>query len=147
LVCFTLSFQKQCAWNHFLKVGTLVEGMRWIFYVCRNSKQELCCCHGDSSFMTRWSLYYLCCSTQAYENQGNSLPTCYNFISWNLKRFYMLWVVGDFTICRRDYFVELGIYEGGKYSYIMPKGKHKNSRESIWNDLMHQMSTNYIKVF
>jgi hypothetical protein len=59
----------------------------------------------------------------------------------------MLWVVGDFTICQGDYFVELGIYGGGKYSYIMPKGKHKNSRESIWNDLIHQMSTNYIKVF
>jgi hypothetical protein len=90
LVCFTLSFQKQCAWNHFLKVGTLVEGMRRILYVCRNSEQELCCCHGDSSFMTKWSLYYVCCSTQAYGNQGNSLPTCYNFISWDLKRFYVV---------------------------------------------------------
>jgi hypothetical protein len=37
--------------------------------------------------MTGGSLEYLCCSTQASGNEGNNLPDCYNFITWELERF------------------------------------------------------------
>ncbi len=87
---FHIIISKAMCLKSFFKGWTLVEGMRWIFYVCRKFEQELCCCHEDSSFMRRWSLYYFYCSTQAYGNQANSLPTCYNFITWDLKRFYVV---------------------------------------------------------